>query len=56
MLGEVKIYEKVKKYDAATQMLSEASVLFPKFMPVLVEKAKIHIQNGEWEQASDAIH
>lgn len=55
MLGKVKVFEKVKKYDAATQILSEASVVYPKFLPVVIEKSKIYIANNEWEQASDAI-
>jgi len=55
MLGKVKVFEKVKKYDAAIQILSEACVCFPNFKPAVIEKAKIHIANNEWDQASDAI-
>jgi uncharacterized protein HemY len=35
--------------------LSEACVVFPNFRPAVIEKAKIHIANNEWDQASDAI-
>lgn len=55
MLGKVKVFEKVKKYDAAIQILSEACVCFPSFRPGFIEKAKIHISNNEWDQAQDAI-
>ena len=55
LLGKVKLFEKVKKYDNALQILSEACVCFPHFAPAMIEKAKLHIANNEWDQASDAI-
>jgi hypothetical protein len=49
MLGKTKVFEKAKKYDQAIQVLSEASVLFPNFTPCVIEKAKIHMINNEWD-------
>ena len=54
MLGKSKVFEKGKKYEQALQVLSEASVMFPNSMPVVIEKSKIHMINNEWDQALDA--
>lgn len=55
MLGRAKVYEKVKKYDVALEILSEVTVTFKNFNPALIEKAKIHIFNGDWDQALETI-
>ena len=55
MLGRAKFYEKVKKYDVALEILSEVSIAFKSFNPSLIEKSKIHIFNGDWEQALETI-
>ena len=55
MLGKAKIYERVKNFDSAIQVLSEACVCFPQFSPAMIEKTKLHILNNEWDQASDSI-
>jgi hypothetical protein len=55
MLGRAKFYEKAKKYDVALEILSEVSIAFKSFNPSLIEKSKIHIFNGDWEQALETI-
>jgi hypothetical protein len=30
-------------------------VCFPNFLQALIEKAKVHIYNGEWDQAIECI-
>ena len=55
MLGRAKVFEKAKKYDGALEMLSEVSVAFKNFNPALIEKSKIHIYNGDWDQALETI-
>jgi hypothetical protein len=55
MLGRAKVFEKAKKYDGALEMLSEVSVAFKNFNPALIEKSKIHIFNGDWDQALETI-
>jgi tetratricopeptide repeat protein 21B len=55
MLGRAKVYEKAKKYDVALEILSEISISFKNFNPALIEKSKIHIFNGDWEQALETI-
>ena len=55
MLGRAKILEKTKRYDECLATLSEITVLYPNFTPVLNEKGKIHIQNGEWDNAMECV-
>jgi tetratricopeptide repeat protein 21B len=55
MLGRAKFFEKTKKYDIALEILSEVSVSFKGFNPALIEKAKIYIFNGDWDQALTTI-
>lgn len=55
MLGRAKLFEKMKKYDIALEILSEVGVSFQYFNPALIEKSKIHIFNGDWDQAMETI-
>ena len=55
LLGRAKILEKTKRYDDCLGVLSEITVLYPNFQPVLIEKGKIHIQNGEWDNAMECV-
>jgi tetratricopeptide (TPR) repeat protein len=55
MLGRAKVYEKQKKYDVALEILSEVNVCFKSFNPAFIEKSKIHILNGDWDQALETI-
>jgi hypothetical protein len=55
MLGRAKVFEKAKKYDVSLEILSEVSITFKSFNPTLIEKSKIHIFNGDWDQALETI-
>jgi hypothetical protein len=55
MLGRAKVFEKAKKYDVSLEILSEVSITFKSFNPALIEKSKIHIFNGDWDQALETI-
>ena len=55
MLGRAKVFEKLKKYDVALEILSEVSITYKDFMPALIEKSRIHIFNGDWEQSLETI-
>lgn len=55
MLGRAKVFEKAKKYDVALEILTEVSVTYKNFNPSLIEKSKIHIFNGDWDQALETI-
>lgn len=55
MIGRAKVFEKVKKYDIALEILTEISITYKEFMPALIEKSRIHIFNGDWEQALETI-
>lgn len=55
LLGKAKVLEKAKKYDECIQILSEITVLYPSFQPAIIEKGKMHIQNGDWDQAIENI-
>jgi hypothetical protein len=54
LLGKAKVFEKQKKYDEAVEIISEITVCYPNFLPAVIEKAKIHMQNGEWDQAVES--
>lgn len=54
-MGRAKFFEKIKKYDISLEILSEVGVLYKNFNPGLIEKAKIHIFNGDWDQALETI-
>lgn len=45
----------MKKYDECLEVISEISVCFPNFIYAVIEKAKIDIYNGEWDQAIECI-
>jgi hypothetical protein len=49
LLGKAKFFEKNKKYDECLEVLSELCVVNKTFWPAQVEKAKVHISNGEWD-------
>jgi tetratricopeptide repeat protein 21B len=55
LLGRAKFFEKVKKYDIALEILSEIGVTYKNFNAGLIEKAKIHIFNGDWDQGLETI-
>lgn len=55
MLGRAKVYEKQKKYDIALEILSEITVIYKSFNPAFIEKSKLHIFNGDWDQALETI-
>jgi uncharacterized protein HemY len=55
MLGRAKTCEKAKKYDAALETLSEIAIQNQDFFPALLEKTKIHMVNGDWEQALETV-
>lgn len=55
MLGKAKVYEKSKKYDLALETLSEIAIQNKDFFPALLEKTKIHMVNGDWEQALETV-
>ncbi len=55
LLGRAKILEKTKRYDECLATLSEISVLYPNFFQVHIEKGKIHIQNGEWDNGMESV-
>mmetsp|Transcript_13183 Transcript_13183/g.20534 ORF Transcript_13183/g.20534 Transcript_13183/m.20534 type:complete len:80 (+) Transcript_13183:493-732(+) len=55
MLGRAKVFEKQKKYDQALETLSEISIQNKDFFPSLLEKTKIHMVNGDWDQALETV-
>ena len=55
MLGRAKLFEKTKKYDQALETLAEIAIQNKDFFPALLEKTKIHMVNGDWEQALETV-
>lgn len=56
MLGKAKVFEKTKKYDQALETLSEIAIQNQDFLPALLEKTKIHMVNGDWDQAMESLN
>ena len=56
LLGRAKIFEKGKKFEQALEALSEACICFPDFQPAQIEKVKVHILHGEWENTFEVLH
>jgi hypothetical protein len=54
-LGRAKYFEKAKKYDIVLEILAEIGVSQKNFNPGLIEKSKIHIFNGDWDQGLETI-
>ena len=54
-MGRAKFFEKVKKYEIAIEILSEISVSYKSFHPGFIEKSKIHIFNGDYDQGLETI-
>ena len=54
-MGRAKFFEKMKKYDIALEIFSEITVTYKNFNPGFIEKAKIHIFNGDWDQGLETI-
>jgi hypothetical protein len=55
MLGRAKFFEKNKKFEVALEIMSEVGVCYSSFMPGLIEKSKLHINSGNWDQALETI-
>uniref|UniRef100_A0A7S0S5T6 Tetratricopeptide repeat-like domain-containing protein n=1 Tax=Chlamydomonas leiostraca TaxID=1034604 RepID=A0A7S0S5T6_9CHLO len=56
MLGRSKVAEVRHNLSGALEGLTEVAVRFSWFMPALVEKARLLLAVGDWEQANDTIH
>ena len=46
---------KNKKYEECLEVISELCVTNKDFWPATIEKAKIHISNGEWDNALEDL-
>jgi len=55
MLGRAKLLEKSKKYPEAIEILSEIAIHNKDFFPALLEKTKLYMVNGDWEQALETV-
>ena len=54
ILGKIKVYEMLSSFMTGLEQLNKAIVLYPKFLPVFIEKMKFHAALKDWEQAIDA--
>ncbi len=48
LMGKAKASEVQKKFNITLDSLNEVIVQFPKFLPALIEKAKILMMIGDW--------
>ena len=51
VMGKVKFLEQKKKFQEIIEILNELVVMNPKFVPALVEKAKVQMMVGDWDQS-----
>lgn len=52
-MGKAKLFEMKKMRSAAIECLNKIIVTYKDFHPAICEKAKLLLQEGEWEQASE---
>ena len=50
LMGKAKILELKKSYHMALDLYTELTVKFTWFVPALVEKARLLLAQGDWEQ------
>jgi tetratricopeptide repeat protein 21B len=55
LLGKAKFFEKNKKYEECLEVISELCVTNKDFWPAHIEMAKVHISNGEWDNALEDL-
>lgn len=53
LLGKTRHLVIKKDYDAALECLNQAIVIYPWFLPAVVEKAKVHLSQNEWDSATE---
>eukprot|EP00742_Colponemidia_sp_Colp-10_P005614 GILJ01006001.1.p1 GENE.GILJ01006001.1~~GILJ01006001.1.p1 ORF type:complete len:1335 (+),score=250.67 GILJ01006001.1:335-4006(+) len=51
MMGKAKYHELKKAFGQTLDILSQVVVLYSTFVPALVEKAKVQMMMGDWEQS-----
>lgn len=56
LMGRAIYYETKEKYDKSLADLNLVVVSLPEFMPALVEKARINMVMGNWEEARAVAH
>ncbi|CAG9315664.1 unnamed protein product [Blepharisma stoltei] len=55
LLGKVKCYETAKKFKEIVEILNDMLVKNPKFVPVLLEKAKVQMMIGDWDEIVETV-
>lgn len=56
ILGKAKVLEKSGSYLSGIEQLNHAIVLYPRFLPALIEKMKLQAALKDWEQVIDSAH
>lgn len=53
LIIQAKLYEKLANYNESIEKLNQAIVLYPKFLPALIEKIRLHSVMKEFESLTD---
>lgn len=53
ILGKAKVLEKNGSFIAGVEQLNQAVVMFPRFLPALIEKMRLQACLKDWEQVID---
>lgn len=53
-MGKIKYVQMIQgNYADSIDLLNQAVVAYPMFLPALIEKARAHMAVGDWDQAVD---
>lgn len=53
LIIQAKLYEKLNNFAQSIEKLNQAIVLYPKFLPALIEKIRLHSALKEFEALTD---
>ncbi|KAG1679081.1 Tetratricopeptide repeat protein 21B [Nymphon striatum] len=56
MFGKAKYFELKNNFNSALEILNEAIVAFPNFVPVLIEKMKVQLALRDWDRTTETAH
>ncbi|KAK2839753.1 hypothetical protein Q5P01_013493 [Channa striata] len=56
LMGKAQYYKYRQNYSGALEMVNQAIVSFPGFLPALTKKMKLLLSLQDWEQTIDAAH
>ena len=56
LFGKAKYMEMRRNFSGAMDLISQAVVAYPNFLPALIEKMKVQLALQDWEQTVETAH